>query len=190
VPPPGAAVVLGLPRGGIPVAAPIAQRLEVPVRALAVRKVGAPGRPELAVGAVARIGDRVEVYRNPELLARLGLDDEAFAAARDRAVDELAGVVARFGTAPELTGRAVIVVDDGLATGATMLAAVRAIGCAGPARIVVAVPVAADDAVAALRPYAEVICPRIPRRFVAVGQAYDDFEQVDDAEVLRLLGRG
>lgn len=180
-------VVLALPRGGVPVAVPIAERLEVPLAVLAVRKLGAPGRRELAMGAVAAIGDRVEVYRNSGVVRQLGVSEERFAAVRDREVAELADRVARFGGTPDLHDREVILVDDGLATGATMLAAVQVVATTDPAGITVAVPVAARQAVALLTPLARVVCPSTPEPFVAVGQAYTDFRQVSDDEVRRLL---
>lgn len=182
-------MVLGLPRGGIPVAAPIAQRLGVGLYALPVRKIGAPGREELAMGAVAAIGDRIELFQNRSMVAQLRVGDEGFARARDAAVRELSASVARFGSAPDLAGRSVILVDDGLATGATMLAAVQVVATADPAEVIVAVPVAARGAVTLLAQRARVVCPHTPDPFVAVGQAYDDFDQVSDAEVLDLLGR-
>jgi putative phosphoribosyl transferase len=181
------AVVLALPRGGVPVAAPIAERWQIPLAVLTVRKLGAPDRRELAMGAVASVGDRVELFRNESLVRQLGVDDEAFAAIRDREVKELARRVSRFGQPPELANRHLIVVDDGLATGATMVAAVRLLSGLSPATITVAVPVAARQALELVTPYARVVCPRTPQPFIAVGQAYDDFEQVSDDEVRRLL---
>ncbi len=179
--------MLGLPRGGIPVAAPIAARLGLGLWALAVRKISAPGRPELAMGAIAAIGDRLEVFCNDAMLGHLGVSAKAYARQRGRAEAELAAVVARYGGAPELAGRAVFVVDDGLATGATMLAAIGALAGAGPGAITVAVPVGSRAAVASLRGRAAVVCPYTPEPFVAVGQAYVDFTQVSDTEVRRLL---
>jgi putative phosphoribosyl transferase len=185
--PAGDVVVLGLPRGGVPVAAPIAARWHVPLAVLAVRKLGAPGRRELAMGAVAAIGDRVELFRNEAIVRQLNVSEETFAAVRDREVAELADRVARFGGTPELTGCSVVLVDDGLATGATMLAAVQVVNTADPASVTVAVPVAARQAVALLAAEVRVVCPLTPEPFVAVGQAYVDFEQVSDDEVRRLL---
>ena len=130
----------GLPRGGVPVAVPIAERWHLPLAVLAVRKLGAPGRPELAMGAVAAIGDRVELFRNESIVRQLGVDEERFGRIRDREVAELADRVARFGATPELRDQHVIVVDDGLATGATMLAAVQVVATTEPASITVAVP--------------------------------------------------
>ena len=186
-PPARPAVVLALPRGGVPVAAPIAERWGLPLAVLTVRKLGAPDRRELAMGAVASVGDRVELFRNEPLVRQLGVNDETFAAVRDREVKELAQRVSRFGQPPELRARHLIVVDDGLATGATMAAAVRLLKGLSPASITVAVPVAARQALALVSPDARVVCPRTPEPFIAVGQAYDDFEQVSDDEVRRLL---
>ncbi len=182
-------MVLGLPRGGIPVAAPIAERLGAGLWALPVRKISAPGRPELAMGAVAAIGDRVELYRNLDLIDRIGVSDAAFERRRAVAESELGRAVARYGGAPELHDRPVVVVDDGLATGATMVAAVLAVRSVDPTAITVAVPVASRAAVAALGRYATVVCPSLPEPFFAVGQAYRDFAQVADDEVAELLAR-
>ena len=183
------ALVLALPRGGIPVAAPIAARFGVGLWTLAVRKIGAPGHPELAMGAVAAVGDRVEEFRNEALLAHLGVSAKAYARQRLQAEAELAEVVARYGGAPDVAGRRVILVDDGLATGATMSAAVQALIGLGVTGITVAVPVAPRAAVARLADRTEVVCPYTPGSFVAVGQAYDDFRQVSDDEVRALLAR-
>jgi putative phosphoribosyl transferase len=183
-------VVLALPRGGVPVAAPLAHRFGVKMSILLVRKIGAPGRPELAMGAVAAIGDRVELFRNEAIVRSLGVSEQSFAAIQRREVTELAARAERFGATPELSGRNVILVDDGLATGATMLAAVQVVTGAAPQSVTVAVPVAARQAVALLRSHARVVCPRTPEPFIAVGQAYDDFRQVSDAEVEQLMSGG
>jgi putative phosphoribosyl transferase len=184
------AVVLALPRGGVPVAAAVAERLGVPLDVLTVRKVGTPGHEELAIGAVASGG---LVVLNEDLVARLALDDAAVAARVAVARRELAERDARLrGDRPPLglTGRPVVLVDDGLATGATMRAAVAAVRAAAPARVVVAVPVGAPDSVEELAALAdEVICPLQPPSFAAVGQWYRDFRETTDAEVAALLAR-
>jgi putative phosphoribosyl transferase len=183
-------VVLALPRGGVPVAVEVAEPLGAVVEVLVARKLGAPRQPELGVGAIAEDGEPILDAR---LLERLGLTAAALddVVARERA--ELARRVERYrGTRPlpELAGRDVIVVDDGLATGATARAALRALRPHRPARLVLAVPVGAPAAVADLASEAdEVVCLHAPRDFAAVGQFYDRFEQTDDATVIALLDR-
>jgi putative phosphoribosyl transferase len=183
-------VVLALPRGGVPVAVEVAAALSAPLAVLVVRKIGAPGRPELAIGALARVGSQVSTYRNPTTTAAVGIDDEGFARAAARARAELERRDQAFGSveAPPLEGADVVLVDDGLATGSTMLAAVAAVRQLRPARVVVAVPVAPPSAVQALGRVADaVVCPQVPAQFVAVGLAYANFDQLTDAEVHRLL---
>ena len=183
-------VVLALPRGGVPVGVEVAAALSAPLAVLVVRKIGAPGRPELAIGALARVGSQVSTYRNPTTTAAVGVDDHAFARAAAQARAELERRDQAFGTAeaPPLGGADVILVDDGLATGSTMLAAVAAVRQLKPARVMVAVPVAPASALQALRRVADtVVCPQVPADFVAVGQAYADFDQLSDADVRRLL---
>jgi predicted phosphoribosyltransferase len=184
------AIVLALPRGGVPVAVEVAAALDLELDLLLVRKLGVPGHEELAFGAIASGGVQVA---NPEVLdsAALEPDDVAAVIARERA--ELVRREERYRgeRAPaEVRGRTVVVVDDGLATGATMRAAVAALREAGAARIVVAVPVASGDAATHLASAADVlVCPTVPRRFRAVGTWYADFAAVDDAEVAALLAR-
>jgi putative phosphoribosyl transferase len=181
-------VVVGLPRGGVPVAAEIAAALGAPLDIVLVRKVGAPHRPELAVGAVGEDGVTV---RNESVLADLGLSwaDVDDVVARERAEIEHRATSVRPGPRPSLDGRTVILADDGIATGATVIAAIRVIRRLGARRIVLAVPVAPADTVERLRDIAdEVVCGLTPRRFLAVGQWYDDFRQVSDDEVRELLG--
>lgn len=184
-------VVLALPRGGVPVAAEVATRLSAPLEVVVVRKIGAPGRPELAMGALAMVGTQVSLFRNEDVIAALGIGEAAFATVHDRELAELQrrSEVFRRADATPVTGADVVLVDDGLATGSTMLAAVAAVRGLEPARIVVAVPVASRPAVRALRGVADdVICPLVPPRFVAVGLAYSDFHQLTDEEVYALLG--
>jgi putative phosphoribosyl transferase len=183
-------VVLALPRGGVPVAVEVAAALSAPLAVLVVRKIGAPGRPELAIGALARVGSQVSSYRNPTTTAAVGVDDRAFAEAAARARAELERREQAFGPAeaPPLEGADVILVDDGLATGSTMLAAVSAVRGLRPARLVVAVPVAPASALQALGRVADsVVCPRVPTNFVAVGLAYVNFDQLSDDDVRELL---
>jgi putative phosphoribosyl transferase len=185
-PPP---VVLGLPRGGVPVAAPVAARLHAPLDVLTVRKIGTPHHEELAIGAVASGGLRV---LNDELIAHLGVSAPVVEERTNLARRELEQREARLrGDRPPvpLAGRTVVVVDDGLATGATMRAAVGAVRSAGAKTVVVAVPVGAPDSCAELEALAdEVVCPLRPVEFSAVGQWYDDFSATTDSEVVRLLG--
>jgi putative phosphoribosyl transferase len=183
-------VVLGLPRGGVVVAAEVAQALEAPLDAFTVRKVGAPGRPELAMGAVASGGIRV---RNDDVIRWHGVTDETFdrvAAAEEVELARRERAYRGDAAPPDLADKVVLLVDDGLATGASMRAAVRAVALQRPARIVVAVPVAAPDACDLLEKQgAEVVCPLRPRWFGGVGRFYRDFGQTSDEEVRRVLGR-
>ncbi|MBI2922545.1 MAG: phosphoribosyltransferase [Planctomycetes bacterium] len=182
------AVVLALPRGGVPVAFEIASALGLTLDVFLVRKIGLPGAEEVALGAVASGGVRVV---NHDVASNSGLSDGEVERLAQRAEEELRRQEGAFrGLWPEtqLPGRVVVIVDDGLATGATMRAAVEAIRRQNPARIIVAVPVGASDAVAALREVAdEVVCPHVPVELRAVGLHYEDFTQVGDDEVRALL---
>ena len=183
-------IVLGLPRGGVPVAFEVAQRLAVPLDVFIVRKLGVPGFEELAVGAIASGGVRV---LNEDVLRALPNADETIESitARETAELERREQSYRNGRpAPELRDRIVILVDDGLATGATMRAAVKALRHRGAAKIVVAVPVGPPDACREFEEEAdETICATIPEFFQAVGQYYEDFSQTSDGEVRELLAR-
>jgi putative phosphoribosyl transferase len=181
-------VVLGLPRGGVPVAGEVARILAAPLDVFLVRKLGVPGQEELAMGAIASGGTRV---LNQMVIERLGVspaDVEAVARAE-------ADVLARRERAyrddrPPTTvrGATVIVVDDGLATGASMRAALRAVRTQGPAAVIVGVPVGSPETCRTLRAEAdEVVCLRMPDRFLAVGQAYVDFSATTDEEVRTVL---
>jgi putative phosphoribosyl transferase len=184
----GGVVVLGLPRGGVPVAAAVARRLGATLDILAVRKIGTPGHTELAIGAIASGG---LVVHNEALVAQLGLKRRAVEKRIELAREELDAQERRLRgdrPRPPLAGRIVVLVDDGLATGATMRAAVLAVRTADPARVVVAVPVGPPDTCAELAAVADdVVCPVQPAMFVAVGQWYDDFSATTDDDVLRLL---
>ena len=185
-------VVLALPRGGVPVAAPVAAALSAPLGVVVVRKIGVPGHRELAMGALAAVGDRVELTRNESVIRSTGVSEEVFEQVAQHERHELQLRSARFAPArTPLEGRLAVLVDDGLATGSTMLAAVRALRRSSPAKIVVAVPLAAAAALALLETVAEqVVCPWVPRQFIAVGQGYLDFSQVSEDEVRRLLTAG
>lgn len=183
-------IVLGLPRGGVPVAFEIAAALDLPLDVLVVRKLGLPWQPELAMGAIASGGALV---RNDDVVRHLGGQDAAFNAVRAKEQAELERRERDYrGNRPPLEMRdwTGILVDDGLATGATMEAAVRALQALGARRVVVAVPVAspeARDRIAAVAD--EVICLETPAHFSAVGQWYHDFGQTPDSEVRALLAR-
>jgi predicted phosphoribosyltransferase len=181
-------VVVALPRGGVPVAYEIALALDTPLEILAVRKLGAPHNPEFGIGAVAEDGTRVI---DAEAIDVLGIDGGTLDAITTREVDELRRRVDlyRGGRPPlELRDRTVIVVDDGVATGVTDTAALRALRRREPARLILAVPVCAGESMARLREEAdEVICLFAPPLFFGVGQWYRDFSQVGDEEVLSIL---
>ena len=183
--------VLALPRGGVPVAYEVARALGAPLDVLVVRKLGLPGHPELAMGALAPSGLRV---MNAEVLRRSGVSEAAVEAVAAQEAEELRRreAVYRAGLPPlQVTGQRVLLIDDGLATGATMRAAVRALRRWHPARLTVAVPVGAPETCAALRREAdEVVCLTTPTFFAAVGQAYARFEQTGDDEVRDLLALG
>jgi predicted phosphoribosyltransferase len=182
-------VVLALPRGGVPVAAEVAARLNAPLGVILVRKIGVPGRSELAMGALAMVGGEIAEFRNHEVIDGLRISSNAFDAARDRERLELERRASVFPSDElEIADATVILVDDGLATGSTMLAAVAAVRTHRAAAVVVAVPVGARQAVEALRSVADrVICPSTPEPFMAVGGAYEDFRQLSDEEVLTIL---
>jgi putative phosphoribosyl transferase len=183
-------VVVGLPRGGVPVASEVAAALNAPLEVLAVRKLGAPHNPEYGIGAIAEDGTRVF---DAEALAVLGIGGAALESIVARETEELRRrVVAYRGGRPllDLRSRTVVVVDDGVATGVTDTAALRAIRRLAPRRLVLAVPVCAPDSAARLREEAdEVVCLIEPSLLYGVGQWYSDFSQVSDDEVLLALGR-
>lgn len=181
-------IVLGLPRGGVPVAYEVALALGAPLDVFVVRKLGVPGREELAMGAIASGGARVLV---PEVVRALRIPERELDRVADVEYRELERRerLFRSGRAPlDLAGRVVILVDDGLATGATMKAAVQALRELGPRRVVVAVPAGATETCDALAEEADqVVCAATPEPFQAVGLWYQDFTQTTDDEVRALL---
>jgi putative phosphoribosyl transferase len=183
-------LILALPRGGVPVAAEIAAALGAPLDIIGVRKIGAPGQPELALGALVD-GTPPEMVLNEEVAATLPGIEIHLVAERARQEEELARRRRLYlGDRPraKVAGRTAIVVDDGLATGATMRAALIGVRRQGPRRLVLAVPVAPPETLARLEGEVdEVVCLAAPRHFFAIGVFYDDFHQVPDAEVVALL---
>ncbi len=183
-------LMLALPRGGVPVAYEVARRLVAPLDVFVVRKLGVPGHEELAMGAVATVGVRV---LNDQLVEQLGIPDQMIDAVAARERQELARRerLYRGGRPPpDVRGRTVILVDDGLATGATMYAAIEALRKQNPGRIVVAVPTASPDTCEEMKAKADdVICAITPDPFQAVGRWYQDFSQTSDEEVADLLAR-
>jgi putative phosphoribosyl transferase len=187
-------VVLGLPRGGIPVAYEVARALDAPLDVFVVRKLGMPGHPEFAMGAIASGGVQV---LSDDVIRWYGVPDSAIAAVAAHEAAELQRREREYRRGPltDLRNRIVILVDDGLATGASMRAAVQAVRELAPARVVVAVPVGSPQTCDEFADIAdEIVCARMPPQFSAVGQWYRDFSQTSDDEVRALLqeaaGRG
>jgi predicted phosphoribosyltransferase len=183
-------LVLALPRGGVPVGFEVARALGAPLDVFVVRKLGVPGHEELAMGAIATGGVRI---LNEALVRALGVPDHLIEAVAAKKQEELArreGLYRGDRPAPDVRGRTVILVDDGLATGATMQAAVKALRQQHPARIVIAVPIAAPETCDDLKTEADdVVCAVTPEPFYAVGLWYEDFTQTTDEEVRDLLAR-
>ena len=180
--------MLALPRGGVPIGRAIADELQLPLDILVVRKLGTPGQPELAMGAIASGGAH---YINYDVVNLVGVSEQRFnrvAAEAQREVERRECAFRGDRARLDITDRTVIVVDDGMATGSTMLAGVRALRALGPKQIVVAVPVAAHEALAQVRRAAdECFCLTIPHDLVAIGDWYAEFPQLTDQEVARLL---
>lgn len=183
-------LILGIPRGGVVVADTIAQELKTDLDIVLTRKLGAPGNPELAIGAVSENG---RIHLQHEIAEKVGADEDYIEQEADRQLAEIQARRQRYRRvrpkAP-LEGRTVILVDDGVATGATMQASLWAARAEAPKEIVIAVPVGAQDAIERLEHEADdVVCPYVPPYFYAIGQFYADFGQVDDQEVVEILRR-
>jgi predicted phosphoribosyltransferase len=183
-------LVLALPRGGVPVGYEVARALHAPLDVFLVRKLGVPGHEELAMGALASGGVRVI---NQDVVRALGIPEDVLAEVTAQEAQELRRRERLYRDdrhAPAVAGRTVILVDDGLATGSTMRAAVAALRRLGPARVLVAVPVGAADTCAELaREADDAVCAVTPEPFLAVGMWYEDFTQTTDEEVRELLER-
>jgi putative phosphoribosyl transferase len=183
-----APLVLGIPRGGVPVAAAVADRIGGELSVVMAHKVGAPGNPEFAIGAIAGDGEPII---NHDIVRRMGITQSYLDAEVAKQRDEIRRREAAYRSgedAPVMAGRTVIVVDDGVATGSTLFAVLRSVRASGPLRLCCAIPVGPPDTVRRLRGEAdEVICPLQPQSFMAVGSWYDDFSQVSDAAVIAAL---
>jgi putative phosphoribosyl transferase len=185
-------LVLALPRGGVPVGFEVAQTLDAPLDLILVRKIGAPMQPELAIGAVVD-GDQPETVLNRDLVDDLQISERYLEGERARQLEEIERRRRLYGAGRakiEVRDRTAIVVDDGIATGATMEAALRAVRRAGPRRLVLAVPVAPPETIERLRPQVdEIECLVMPEYLGAIGMFYADFRQLSDGEVVALLER-
>lgn len=183
-------VVLGLPRGGVVVAAEVARELGAPLDVLVVRKIGAPDQPELAIGAVTN-GEHPQTVLNQDLLALAGVDDAYIKAESARQLAEVRRRQSRYrlGRPPvPIENRCVIVVDDGIATGATVKAGLMALRQSPVSKLILAVPVAPAETLAEIQPLVDQIeCLSIPPNFIAVGRSYEDFNQTSDEEVMAIL---
>jgi len=181
-------LVLALPRGGVPVAAVIARELQLPLDVFLVRKLGVPGQEELAMGALASDGVRI---LNEDVITALSISDDVIddvTAVEQRELERRDRLYRDDRPPPDVRGRTILLVDDGLATGSTMRAAIAALRRLQPAQIVVAVPVGAPQTCAEIARQADdVVCARTPEPFIAVGAWYRDFGQTSDAEVSELL---
>ena len=185
-------VILALPRGGAPVAAEIATALEAPLDLVLVRKIGVPFQPELAMGAVID-GQEPLVVRNEQVIRMAEINQSEFDAIRDRELEEIERRRKLYlgnRPHPEVTGQTVIIVDDGIATGATIRVALRAIRMRKPRKLILAVPVAPTQSLDELRTEAdEIVCLEDYDDFGAIGLYYSDFRQISDAEVIELLAQ-
>ena len=183
-------VVLALPRGGVPVGYEVARALNAPFDVFLVRKLGVPGHEELAMGAIARGGTRVLNHEVLELAELTEDDVEHVAEVEQRELERRERAYRGDRPPVDVAGKTAILVDDGLATGSTMRAAIQAVRAENPKRVIVAVPVAASSVCDALsREVDAIVCPQAPERFYAVGLWYEDFSQTTDEEVRELLAR-
>jgi len=185
-------VILGLPRGGVVVAAEVAAGLDAPLDLILARKIGVPSQPELAMGAVVD-GQAPLIVRNEDVIRITGVTEAEFRSACDRELSEIERRRRRYLGSRErldISGRAAIVIDDGIATGATTLAALRAARARGPSKLILAVPVAPTDTLARMREVADdVVCLELHDNFGAIGLFYSDFRQTSDREVIEILAR-
>ena len=185
-------VVLALPRGGVPVAAEVATALDAPLDLILVRKIGVPFQPELAMGAVVD-GREPVIVRNEDVISLTGVSEQEFNATRDQQLAEIERRRKLYlgdRPHPQITDRVVIVVDDGIATGATTRAALQAIRMRKPSKLVLAIPIAPTDTLEKLRGEAdEVVCLEDYENFGAIGLFYSDFRQVSGTEVIDILAR-
>jgi predicted phosphoribosyltransferase len=185
-------VILALPRGGVPVAAEVAVSLEAPLDLILVRKIGVPFQPELAMGAVVD-GDSPLVVRNEDVIRLSGIEESEFQSVCNEELAEIERRRQRYlgeRERVEIAGKTAIVIDDGIATGATTRAALRATRARGPKRVVLAVPVAPTESLAAMQEEADdVVCLEDYQSFGAIGFYYSDFRQISDAEVIETLKR-
>lgn len=181
-------VVLAIPRGGVVVGFEVAGDIGAPLSVIVPRKIGAPGNPELAIGAVTEEGD---TYIDSTIVKSLGVTQSYIDEVKQQEVEEIKRRMKTYlgdKQRPEIQGKTVILVDDGIATGATMKAAIRTVRRHGPSKVVVAVPVAPPETVESLKELVDsVVCLETPSFFYAIGQFYQEFDQVGDAEVIRLL---
>ncbi|MFI5398045.1 MAG: phosphoribosyltransferase [Candidatus Binatia bacterium] len=185
-------LILALPRGGVPVAYEVATALHAPLDVIVVRKLGAPGQPELGIGAVVD-GDHPQSILNEEVMRMLEVSDQYLSREVALELQEIRRRQERYrsGRAPEpIEGRTAIIVDDGIATGGSVRAAIRGVRRLSPKRLVLAVPVAPPETIESLRPEVDdLVCLSMPPFFQAVGQFYEDFRQTSDDEVVELLDR-
>jgi predicted phosphoribosyltransferase len=183
-------VVLAIPRGGLPLGRAVADALGAPLDVVVAKKIGAPGNPEYAIGAVASNGS---VWRNEDAFDHRGIDEEYFQRRREAEAENARRKAERYrdgGPAPDVVGKTVVVVDDGVATGSTVRACLQQLRDDDAARVVLAVPVGPPETVRELEAIAdEVVCPETPSRFMGVGQFYERFDQVSDEEAMSYLER-
>jgi predicted phosphoribosyltransferase len=183
-------VVLAIPRGGVPVAKEVADALGAPLGIIRTRKIGAPGNPKLAIGAVTQDG---EAITDPDLVGMLGVPDDYVREEAARQVEEIRSGMRKEGgdsPYPSLAGKTVVVVDDGIATGSTIRAAIQSVKRRGAATVILAVPVGPPDTISKLSSIADqVVCLSTPEPFYAIGESYNEFGQVEDDTVREILRR-